>query len=113
MTSTCNKCGIEIVWRKEGDKNVPYTTAGARHSYKDCPKAQDKPRQQDDRPKTINKQTRWEGIKEVREIKLAVVNEHLLNGWVILDRVERVKFEQVGSELREASESLYVVGLRA
>ena len=111
MTSTCNKCGIEIVWRKEGDKNVPYTVAGAKHSYKECPKASDKP--QPDKPKTINKQTRWEGIKEVREIKLKEVNEHLLNGWVILDRVERAVFEQVGSELRESSESLYVVGLRA
>ena len=115
MASKCNKCQIDIEWRKEDGKNVPYTLAGSRHSYKECPKADNKSQssQQSQERKPVNKQTRWEGIKEVREIRLREVNEHLLNGWVILDRVERVVFVPQGNEMKEGSESVYVVGQRA
>ena len=113
MTSKCNKCGIDIEWRKEDGRNVPYTLAGSKHSYKECPKADNKSKTSEGERKPVNKQTRWESIKKVEEIKLRQVNEYLLNGWVILDRVERVVFVPQGNELKEGSESVYVVGQRA
>lgn len=113
LGSKCNKCQIDIEWRKEDGKNVPYTLAGSRHSYKECPKADNKSQSSQKSQERPNKQTRWDGIRKVEEIKFKQVNEYLLNGWVILDRVERMVFVQQGQELKEGSESMYIVGQRA
>lgn len=107
MTAKCRNCGDDIDFKdkKDGSGKYPVNLNGSFHNCRNRPE-QTKPQE------GREKRTRWEGIKKVEEVKFRQVNEYLTNGWVILDRVERVVFVPQGNELKEGSESLYVVGMR-